>query len=289
MIVTRCDTLLTYTNERGLSISMAPLTEYWLEKCQEDLKNNIFSEAQTGLDGKIFVTDNLDERYITLSGFFDSADWKSMQRTMERTFNPTLGGTLTYQNLFTGITRTIECRVMAVPSVYWSSGDARFDIQLVCNDPFWRGQERTEVIALLTKAFHFPVAIPAEGMYFGLRRRTLQTIFENVGDVSSGFRILFKATATGTVINPLVRNELTGEFIQINYTMQPDDTIEVINFPQIKRIIINKTVNGFRYLHPSTTFFEMPVGENVFGYGADENTTNLNVTIFYIPFYLGVG
>ena len=288
MIVTACDTFLTYTNERQMSLIMAPFSEYWLEKVQEDLKNNIFSEAQTGLDGKIFVTDNLDERRLVLTGFLNENNWQPMKRALERTFNPTLGGTLTYTNIAQGVTRTIECRVEAVPSIYWSRGEPRFDIQLVCSDPFWRGQERMEIIALLQKAFHFEVAIPASGMYFGLRRRTLQTEFENVGDVASGFRVVFKATAGGTVVNPLVKDMVTGDFIKVNYTLHPNETLEVINFPQQKRIILNGTENAFRYLDVGSVFFELPVGQNLIGYDSDENVSNLNVTIYYIPFYLGV-
>jgi len=276
---------LIYKNAVGEEISLAPLSTFWCEKCEETMANQIHSKKQVDTHGKFFTGMSLDERHITLSGtVMPPMDAYSAMSKLQRVFSPTLSGMLYLRNDAMRIKREIACRIKELPKVYWSKGALKFDINFVCLDPFWRGEDIVEYIALTLKQFKFSAAIPADGMSFGTRRQTLESKFENVGNVESGFKALIVAFG-GTVVNPEVRNEASGEKIKILYTMQRYDTLLIVNSLQEKRIEING-VNAFKYLDAeSTTFFKLAVGTNRIGYFADENVSNMSVNVIYTPYY----
>ena len=70
-------------------------------------------------------------------------------------------------------------------------------------------------------------------MTFGTKKPASETEVENIGDVESGFRVVFKAR--GTVTNPKIFNKITGEYIKINYIMAKGDSIEVVNYPRVEK------------------------------------------------------
>lgn len=285
------NTTLEYVNERGGTITMAPGSVIWPEVVDEETANDIISERQSGINGEIFISSSLAPRMISVSGRIgDAANMQTHKNALVRVFNPSLAGTLKHTDLRTGEVREIDCRVEGVAKVYWSNNEPRFDINLKCLNPFWRGAERAEIISLLQKKFKFPFSTPpvAEGGFIFARRvATLQSQFYNVGDADAGFRALFLARG-GSVSNPWVQDLTTGDKIKINFTMAKGDTVEFYSHPQRKRIIINGTENGMRYLDPdNSAFFMLPVGSNIIGYNADVNALNLEVIVFYTPMYLG--
>ena len=276
---------LIYRNEVGEEVSLAPRSTFWCEKCEEQMTNQVHSQKQVATHGKFFTGMSLNERYITLTGtVMPPMSSQTAMSTLQRVFNPTLAGTLFLRVSTVNINRDISCRVEELPNVYWSRGALRFDINLVCLDPFWKGQDIVEYIALTVKQFKFKVAIPPSGMSFGTRRQTLESRFENVGNVESGFRASIVAFG-GTVTNPEIRNEITGEKIRVLYTMQRYDTLTIINSLQEKRVEVNG-VSAFKYLDAeNTTFFKLAVGTNRIGYFADENVSNMSVNVAYTPYY----
>lgn len=276
---------LIYENEVGEKLSLGPFSNYWCEKCEETLVNQIHSQKQVATHGKFFTGMSLDERYITLTGIVRSTiNIQQAMSTLQRVFNPTLKGTLFFETTALNIKRNISCRIEEMPNVYWSNGVLQFDINLVCLDPFWKGKDIVEYIALTIKQFSFPVAIPMGGMSFGTRLQALESKFENAGNVESGFRAIIRATG-GTVLNPEIRNEVTGEKIRILYLMKRYDEILIVNSLQEKRIEVNN-VNAFKYIDAeNTTFFRLAVGTNRIGYFADENISNMSVYVTYTPYY----
>jgi len=183
-----------------------------------------------------------------------------------------------------GINKDISCRVVDLPQVFWHRKQLRFDISLAALDPFWKGQSVIQIIAETLKEFFFPAYIPKEGMSFGVRHRTLESEFDNQGNVESGFFATFRARG-GTVINPFIENMATGDRIRMSYTMAANDVITILSDLQEKRVEING-VNGFRHLDAAATeFFRVEVGANRIGFGADVNINNLHVHIRYIPNY----
>jgi len=282
MVVTPEITLI-YTNSTGQEISLNYFSPFVCNKGEETISNQVHSIKQPGTHGKFPTGMSLDEKFIMLTGEVRrDLTLDVAQRTLHNVFNPTLAGTLHFKHAGKNIDKEIPCRLTELPKVYWRGSSLKFDINLVCLDPFWKGQAITEIIAETMKDFRFPVMIPQKGMSFGTRRATLESEFENAGNVEGGFVATIRARG-GTVVNPEIRNIVTGERIRINYTMQRDDVITILSTLQEKRIMING-VNAFRHLDVEvSTFFSIAVGRNVIGYFADENVGNVLMSVRYIP------
>lgn len=276
---------LRYINSVDEELLLAPFSIFWCEKCTEDLTNQIHSQKQVATHGKFFTGMSLDERHITITGFvMHEMGMHLANDTLQSIFNPTLSGTLYFENSLLDIKRDILCRVEELPTVYWSNKQLKFDISLVCLDPFWKGQDITELIGQTIKKFKFQVAIPRGGMSFGIDPENFTSEFENAGNVESGFHAIIRA-AKGTVVNPELRNELTGEKIKLNYTLQQYDILTITSTLQEKRVEING-INAFKHINAEvTTFFKIAVGTNIVGYFADENISNMSVKVIYPPYY----
>lgn len=275
---------LVYKNSNGEIVEFSYFSPFTPLEFSEALDSEITSVKNNLQDGETFVSETLEPRIITIDGFFQLSPTNNvLERRLRKVFNPKLSGTLTFHAL--DFVREIDVRPEALPSIKKEGRRGIFSIELIAHNPFWRETERMEFLALLTPQLHFPLVMPEGGMLFGIRSSILQTEFENVGDVETGFRVVFKARG-GTVVNPWVTNVLTGEKIKILYTMAKDDIIEVINYPGKKQVLING-VKSFQYLDRlNSTFFNLAVGKNVMGYQADENTINLDVIVYYSPAYL---
>ena len=127
------------------------------------------------------------------------------------------------------------------------------------------------------------------GIIMGLREPSLIVNVLNTGDVESGMIIEFKAL--GTLKNPSLLNVNTGEFLKINKSMVSGEIIKVNTNVGNKKVI--KDLNGIEtnilnLIDLDSTFLQLNVGDNLFRYNADENLNNLEISIYYNPYYLGV-
>lgn len=274
---------LIYTNANGEAIELSHFSPFFPSDFSEELDSDIVTVKSHYQDGETFVSKNLQPREMAISGFFLLSRSNNMlERKLRRVFNPKLSGVLTFHAL--DFVRQIDAMPLAIPEINKQGRRGIFNIELIAHNPFWREAERMEFLALLKPLFHFPVAIPAGGLMFGMRAPTQQTEIENIGDVETGFRVVFKAR--GTVINPGITNVMSEETIKILYEMAKDDVIEVISQPGRKQVLING-IKSFQYLdRMNSTFFSLTPGKNIMGYRADENTVNLDVIVYYSPAYL---
>ena len=285
MLITK-DTRIIYRNDVGAEIEFSPFSVYLLEEFEEGVENNIVTNKTNLMHGENYVSNTLESRYMVLSGIIEkNSSTITLTNNLIRVLNPTLKGKLIYVDSIGN--KEIECMPEGIPSVVSNGGLIRFEINLKANHPFWQNKEKTEYIALITPQLKFPLVIPKNrGMTFGTKKPASETEVENIGDVESGFRVVFKAR--GTVTNPKIFNKITGEHIKINYIMAKGDSIEVVNYPELKKITVNSLTNGFKYLDINSDFFSLSVGKNIVGYLADVNTVNLDVIVYYTPRYLGV-
>jgi hypothetical protein len=284
------DVKLIYSNSRGLGIDLTPLSDYCLVECSEELENTINSDKQGNLDGETFISSSLASRHLEISGVLNvAAGAAHMKRQIERVFNVTLPGVLTYINHATRVTRRIACYVEALPDVSLNGLSVSFVIQLQALKPFWIGAGMAGVISTINKAFRFPIVIPPEKVVFGYRLNVLENIINNVGDAASGVTFQLRAI-NGTVKNPSVIHKDSGYSIKVFYDMEMGDVIEIISNPDKASVIINQTEDGMKYLTDENArhFFTLFVGENTVGYNADENVANLEVAYKTEDMYLGV-
>lgn len=286
LLITR-STRVIYRNEVGGEIEFSPFSAYFLEHFEEETKNDIITNKTNSIHGENVISSSLESRYITLSGIIEkNSATINVSNYLIKTINPTIKGKLIWRN--ENETKEIEVVPEEIPTVEQNGGLIRFSINLVANNPFWKNAEKIEYLALFKPMLTFPLIIDKdEGMIFSIKDSVLETEFNNQGDVESGVRVIFKARG-GTVQNPKITNDLTGEFIKLNYAMEKGDSIEVISYPEKKKVTVNGIENGFRYLDIDSNFFNLLVGKNKLSYIADENTINLDVVVYYTPRYLGV-
>lgn len=274
---------LIYTNDNGNKLEISWFSSFTPLSFADDLDNEMTTSKNNLQDGETYISSSLESRQIKIDGFFQLDTSRELERQLRKVFNPKLSGKLVFDD--GEKERYINVRAVALPEITRKQRYAGFSIDLIAHDPFWREQERTEYIALLTAQLHFPLVIPKKrGIIFGLKRSILETEINNIGDVAAGFRVVFKAK--GTVVNPCIVNSYTGERIKLNYTMGKGDTIEVINEPSRKLIYINGVKDFSKLDRLATTFFALEVGKNLIGYQADENVVNLDVIVYYSPLYL---
>lgn len=274
---------LIYENASGEKIELSWFSPYTVLSFEEALDNELITAKTNLQDGESYISDSLGSREISIAGYYQLAISNALERNLKKIFNPKMTGKLIFSD--EEAEKYINVKAVSLPEIGRKSNMATFNIELVAYDPFWRTQEKTEYITLLQGMLSFPLSISkTKGMIFGLRRSILETEVINIGDMESGFKVVFKAN--GMVKNPQVFDAYTKEMIRLNYTMQKDDIIEVINEPFKKNVFINGE-KAFKHLDRlGTTFFSLKVGKNLIGYQADENLVNLDVIIYYSPLFL---
>ena len=282
MVITP-DVSLSYENEMRQSIEFNYFSTFMVLNADEAISNSVHSIKQPGVHGEFYTGMSLDKKHITLRGEVRSdMNLETAQRMLGNVFNPTIKGVLRYKHLRQHSEKIIECKLSNLPRVFWRRRRLQFTIELVCTDPFWKGAAVTEVIAETTGKLAFPIMIPIGGMAFAKRLATLETAFENAGNVEGGFTATIRAR-TGTVTNPELRNIITGERLRVLHTMQPDDEITIVSTLQQRRVLLNGE-NIFRLLDVEvSTFFSIAIGRNVIGYFADNNIGNMLVSVHYVP------
>jgi len=283
---------LTYTNERGQSIKLGDSPPFLVTKIDGlgSVQNEIQRQSAPGQDGATVTSSALAERNLVIEGVILAPDVDWYRRQLLRAFNPKLGGTLRYER--GDVKREIEVipeMAPVFPSDY-SKKYQLFALTLLCPSPFWQSIEKMKAeIAIWRGAFEFPLELVEEGIEVGFREPSLIVNIFNLGDVSCGMEIRFKALAT--VENPSLFNVNTREELKINKTMTAGEVIIVTTHFGNKRVEshLNGAVsNAFNWLDLGSTFLQLAPGDNLFRYDADEGLDNLEVDIYYIPQYLGV-
>lgn len=227
-------------------------------------------------------------RNITLEGtvIADTPDEAYARRhTFLQIFSPKVNGTLLYRE------RQIACVVEEAGfTVSTRQRIPGFFVSLLCPSPFFETQnEVREELASWIPMFEFELDIPESGMEFGMRQPSQIITVDNIGDVSCGCEIVFRAL--GTVTNPELLNMDTGEYIRLLSTMSIGDELRVYTHFAGKRVVSvdgSTVTNAFSLLDTGSAFFQLAAGINTLRYDASVNMELLEVSIYYRPQFLGV-
>lgn len=294
----RTKEILTYTNERGESVTFSPASPYHVNfkdvSGLSDVRNAIYSTNSMGQDGDTYLGYRIESRDIDIVGHIkerDRSGAQSLRRTLNRILNPQYEATLTYE--FGDFKRVIGCKIDDAPIFKRKPIFEQFTIQLTCLNPFWREEAETrEDIATWIGGFEFPVPNGleiTEGWQIGYRQPSLIVNVYNSGDVKSGIRIEFRAL--GALTNPQLLNVDTQEFIKLNIALEAGDVLTVSTGYGEKAVKLKRggtTSDAFRYLDVDSSYLQLAVGDNLFRYSAETNAENLEVSIYHNNLYLGV-
>lgn len=295
---------LIYTNERGESIEFSAYSPYFVNvsndvKGLSDIQNTLYRSSSMGQHGETLTGQKIDAREIDIKGSISKLHKDQvleLRRTALKILNPELSGTLTY--IYKDFVRVIDCKVDNTPVFSRKKVFYNFTIQFGCPSSFWReGQDEKADIASWIGSLEFDLEIPEDeglseeetGIEFDYREPNIIVDVYNEGDVSTGMRIEFRAT--GTLLNPILLNMDTREYIQINAELQAGDIVTVNTEYGSKSATLLRngiTENYFRFIDVDSTFMQLEIGKNVFRYDAKNNIDALEVTLYHSNKYLGV-
>ena len=286
---------LYYVNERGDKVELSTLSRYHVNISKDvsglsDINNKLYTINSMGQDGDTYIGNRIEARDIEIVGHLKARD-KTAQQVLRRQLNHILNPQYMAQFVYEygDFKRVIDCKIESAPVYKPSTVYPEFTIQLVCLNPFWHEESDTrEDIAIWEGGFEFELELD-ENWEIGNRQPSLIVDVYNSGDVKSGMKIYFRAL--GTVVNPLLLNVDTLEYIKINYTMAAGDVLIVTTGYGEKGISLlsgGVTTDAFRYLDPDSTHLQLDVGDNLFRYDAQSDVDNLEVSIYHKNYYLGV-
>lgn len=182
-----------------------------------------------------------------------------------------------------GHIETIECNLFVI--------NEQMQISILCENPYlFALQNIVSDISKTFANFEFPFAIEKEGIEFSLFDLYRQATVINSGEVVTGMIITLQAR-TNNIINPVIYNVETGEFMKLNITMNDGDIIVIntnTNKKSVKKIIDGIIYNALNSLDKNSTWLNLQLGNNLFTYTSDSNEEFLDVTFEHSHLFEGV-
>lgn len=288
---------LTYINSRGEALEFGITSVFHCNVSKDvtgiaGIDNTIYKTNSMGQHGDTYIGQRYEPREITIAGSINSTDKDrvlELRRRAEKILNAELDAKLIYT--YKDFVRVIDCKVDGRPQFKTSKVFMQYSIPITCCNPFWREEtEAKKDIAAWVSNWEFDFEIPEEGIELGYREPSVIVNVYNEGDVKSGMRVEFRAV--GTVVNPILLNVNTQEYIRLlNTTMVAGDVITINTEYGSKGAVLKRDgeeVDYFRYIDVDSTFMQLAIGDNVFRYDAEEGVSALEATIYHNNKYLGV-
>ena len=237
---------------------------------------------------------SLEERAVSIPGWVigeNFADMKNNMTVLNRLVNPQHELELTLFDQYVLRFKPDYSIKYATPYEENNEVLCQFLIQGTCADPMFSTKRGilTQIASILPK-FHFPLIIPqGKGIILGLRQPDLLATIVNDGDIDTGMVIEFSCNTT--VVNPSLLHVGTQEFVKINKTITPGETITVSTVSGNKYVRgyhDGQTENYFKYWDWDSTWLQMYRGVNVLKYDADEGVDGLSASVTFTPKLLEV-
>lgn len=282
---------LIFTNTKGQSLEISVTSPFFLESAEgiDSLENDFYTVKNYNEDGTNIKGSSVRERNIVVGGKMKRIDKQINREKLIRFFNPKERFTLRYTN--GDITRFIDCRVEKSPIVskhIWPE----FLISFLCPNPWWYTEEKKFEIAMWVASFEFELEIDAagDGIEMGYREPNNVVNVFNDSDTASPLRVQFKAL--GSVVRPQIEVVDTGRVIMIDGTLQGGDIVTVNTKRGDEFVTLERNgqqINYFNYLSPdSDIHLSVDVGDNLVRYSAEQFVSNLEVSIYFTPQFVGV-
>lgn len=288
---------LTYINSRGETLEFSVTSVLHCNVSKDvtgiaGIDNTIYKTNSMGQHGDTYISQRYEARDITIVGHINSRDKDrvlELRRKVEKILNAELDAKLIYT--YKDFVRVIDCKVDGRPLFKSSKVFMQYSIPITCCNPFWREEaEAKKDIAAWVSSWEFDFEIPEEGIELGYREPSVIVNVYNEGDVKSGMRVEFRAI--GTVVNPVLLNVNTQEYLKlIDTTMVAGDVITINTDYGSKGATLTRdgeAIDYFRHIDVDSTFMQLAIGDNVFRYDAESGVTALEATIYHNNKYLGV-
>ena len=165
----------------------------------------------------------------------------------------------------------------------------RLDFMLYRPKPYWYSlTAQSAVMGGFIPGFTFPVCYDSH-RYSEWR----QSYFLNVRNPGA-LPVPFTATlrSTGIVVNPCIRNSVTGEFIGFEMTLNKGESLEIYRTTTdrlaVKLVSGGEESNAFALLDEDSTLTELHPGDNILTADADSGKEGLQASISFYPMAAGI-
>jgi len=181
-----------------------------------------------------------------------------------------------------GEVELIECDLFAEKQ--------RAQISLICPQPYFKAiDELISYFNEISALFSFPFSIPESGTEISVITANIRKSIFNTGDVDTG--LVITLYAIGEVVNPVIYDVFERTHIMLNMTLQASDQV-IINTNVGKKSITlirdGNSSNIMGYMSADSKWFTLSVGDNVFTYGADSGSSNMQLSFRTSLLYGGV-
>lgn len=245
------------------------------------------------LDGSKFNTAKLETRNIVLT-LRINGDVESNRLLLYRYFITKDKCIFYYKNSLRDV--RIEGYVESVECGLFSNSQV-MQISIICPNSYFKSLN--DIISDLSKeqgAFEFPFAFGAGGSTdpkIEFSSISLQRITKIVNDSESETGINIEAKFKGSVSRLVIRNVVTGDSIIVVRNFIANDTLLIDTNKGQKSINLIRNgvkTNIFSNLDRSSKFFSLSLGENYFGYLADNGSSDelVKLTFSHSSLYRGV-
>lgn len=250
-------------------------------------KANITSTVLANMDGEKFKSSRIEMRNIVLTVRL-MGEVETNRIALYDFFDTGKEVKIFYKNgtrnvFIVGVCENVE-------SDFFSQNE-EVQISVLCLNPFWKNINATIIdISQTFDNFEFPFAIEKEGVSFSDYFENRDVTIINRGDVETGTKIIL-TTNSSNVVNPIIYNVLTREFLKLNTTLSVGDEI-IINTNKGEKSI-TKISNGIRTneinaLENGSSWLQLEKGSNIFTYQSEENQNSLRVLFEFNNLYKGV-
>lgn len=165
----------------------------------------------------------------------------------------------------------------------------RLDFMLYRPKPYWYSlsEERAEMGGFIPR-FSFPVCYDSH--QYSKWRQSYFLNIRNPGALPVPFTA--KLRSTGLVVNPAIRNSVTGEHIGFDTTLKAGEVLEIYR-TTTDRLAVKLTRDGtessaFALLDEDSDLTELHPGDNVLTADADSGKAGLQVSVSFYPMVVGI-
>ncbi|MEF2247751.1 phage tail family protein [Paenibacillus sp. IITD108] len=279
---------LEYINSRGEAILFENAKPFLLSQIDGlgAVTAELHKTRSPFQDGSSISRVQIPDRPITLQGAIIASSQEELyelRRFMSRVLNPKLGGRLIYTNDY----RSYGAEAIADDGPVWGERhvyNQMFTVSLICPLPFLLDvYEQSEVITTWLGGISFRLVLPTR---FAMRGPKRINVINN-GDVETPIRIEFRGPAS----NPIVTNETTGEYIQVNRILTRNDTLVITTEFGNKRVEIvddnGGRTNVLNWISLGSSFWQLQLGDNIVSYASDDEIESATVSLSYRNRYMG--
>lgn len=188
---------------------------------------------------------------------------------------------------------TYQCDFVVKKTPYTfrsKNGKTSFNLQIFCPLPYWKGMEKkTVVLGGWNPLFSFPTVY--DHHEYAEATADAQTNAVNNGDYDSDMTLTFTTSMLPVEAFGL-RNDGTGEYVQINAVMYPGERFVLSRangILKVRKFVGNLGTDAFGAFDIDSNLFPLHSGDNVLRqYNASGVSSGFSATIEYQDTYSGV-